>query len=337
MNNGNQQQMRKIARTVRMAFACMILFLITSQASAQQEELTFTPQWFPQAQFAGYYVALDQGFYKDAGLDVRIIHPSSTTSAFDYLKSGKADIISTFLMDGLKQRAKGMSLVHIGQFSQHSALLMVTKKSSGINEVRDINKKKLGIWSSGFHDIPVAFIKRNNYDIELVPILNTVNLFLLDGIDALTVMYYNEYDQIICSGINEDELNTFFFSDYGLDIPEDGLYCLEKTYSEKKTALGKFLKATLKGWEYAAKEKNYTIDLVVKEMDKAHLPNNRAHQTWMLDKILEMIEPGNKNIQKGQLLDQDFQSALSIIKSGEESDLKNTNILMDDFCKRTTK
>jgi NitT/TauT family transport system substrate-binding protein len=325
--------MKNFAGKKLMAFVFIALFLITSHVTAQQVKLTFAPQWFPQAQFAGYYVALEKGFYKEAGLDVRIIHPSSTTTAFDYLYSGKADLISTFLVDGLKQRVKGKPIVHVGQFSQHSALMMITKKSSGISHIKDLNNKRLGIWSSGFHDIPEAFIRQNNYNIQLVPLLNTINLFLLGGLDALTAMSYNEYDQVINSGINEDELNTFYFSDYGFDVPEDGLYCLEKTYSEKRVAIEKFMKATLKGWEFASKNKNYAIDLVVNEMNKAHLPNNKAHQTWMLDKILEMIEPGNKNVKKGQLLDQDFFKALDIIKSGNDPDFKNTNIKIEDFCK----
>lgn len=325
--------MRKATRIAKSALVCIILLFSILQTNGQTNKLTFAPQWFPQAQFAGYYVALEQGFYKEAGLDIKIIHPSLTISAFDYLRNGKADIISSFLMDGLKERAKGIPIVNVGQFSQHSALMMVTKKSSGINTVKDLQKKKLGIWSSGFQDIPKAFIKRNNYDIKLIPILSTINLFLLDGLDALTVMYYNEYDQLINSGMNEDEMNTFFFSDYGFDIPEDGLYCTEKTFLTKKDYLKKFVAATLKGWDYASKNKKYAIDLVVSEMKKAHLPNNRTHQTWMLDKVLELIEPGNKNVSKGKLLEQDFHSALSIIKSEDEFKGKNINILMDDFSK----
>jgi NitT/TauT family transport system substrate-binding protein len=312
---------------------CLTLSLFNLQALTKQTNISFSPQWFPQAQFAGYYVALDQGFYKEAGLDVTIVHPSGTVSAFDHLKNGKVDVISSFLVDGLKERAKGMSLVHIGQFSQHSALMMVTKKSSGIDEVRKLDGKTLGIWSSGFQDIPLAFKRKFNYDIQLVPILNTINLFLLDGVNALTVMYYNELDQIINSGINEEELNTFFFSDYGFDIPEDGLYCLDKTYSQKKEALKKFVQATLKGWAYAAKNKDYAIDLVVKEMDKAHLPNNKTHQRWMLDKVLELIEPGNKKVQKGQLLEQDFNKALDLLKTDKTTKYPNLTIQPTDFCK----
>lgn len=309
----------------RLIFICLVL-LVSKISCGQLSKITFTPHWIPQAQFAGYYVALDKGFYAEEGLDVQIVHPSASIYAIDVLKAGKADVVSSFLMDGIKARVKGIPLVNIAQLSQHSALMMVTKKTSGIDQIKEFHNKKLGIWSSGFDDIPVAFMRENNYDIELVRILSTINLFLMDGVDALTVMYYNEYDQIINSGINEDELNTFFFSDYGFDIPEDGIYCMEQLYLERNDDLKKFVKATLKGWEFTAQNKDYTIDLVVAQMNKAHLPNNKAHQRWMLDKVLELLSPGGKNIQKGHLLEQDYYRALNIIKSdidlGGKPDIK---------------
>ncbi len=310
------------------------MFLVfANQAHAQNEKLAFAPQWLPQAQFAGYYVALDKGFYKEAGLDIEIIHPTANISSLEYMRNGTVDVVSSFLLDGIKQRALGMPLVNFSQLSQHSALMMVTKKGSGINQLKDFDGKKLGIWSSGFDDIPQALMQENNYEIEFVRILSTINLFLMDGLDALTVMYYNEYDQIISSGINEDELNTFFFSDYGFDIPEDGLYCLETTYFTKKEALKKFAEATLKGWEYAEQNKEYTIDLVVDYLKRTHLPNNHAHQRWMLDKMLELINPGNKNVKKGQLLEQDYYRATKIIKSTIKTDYNSEDLLIENFYK----
>ena len=316
----------------RLVFSFLFL-MIAGVVHSQTEKLTFSPHWIPQAQFAGYYVALDQGFYKDAGLDVTILHPSAHISSFDYLKNGTADVVSSFLMNGLKQRAAGIPLVNFAQLSQHSALMMVSKKGSSINQLKDFNHKTMGIWSSDFDDIPIALMRENNYDIESVLVLSSINLFLVDGIDAITVMYYNEYDQIINSGINEDELNTFFFSDYGFDIPEDGLYCLEKTYLTKKEALLKFAEATLKGWEYASSHKEYTIDLVVEKMKEAHLPNNHAHQRWVLDKVLELMSPGNKNVKKGQLLDADYYRALDIVKATLKSDYDKSDLMLENFYK----
>lgn len=315
-------------RSVFIHAALFILLLSGwgSSAMAQSDTLVFAPHWIPQAQFAGYYVALDQGFYKEAGLKVKIIHPSSDVSSFDYLKSGKAHLVSSFLLDGIKQRVQGVPLVNVGQLSQHSALMMVARKGKGIERPEDLEGKKLGIWSQGFDDIPLTFLKERKIDLEIVRILNTVNLFMMGGIDAMVVMYYNEYDQIINSGINEDELIPFFFAKYGFDIPEDGIYCLEATRDARPDDVARFVQATLKGWEYAAQHKEYCINLVVEEMRKAHLPNNKAHQRWMLDRVLELIAPGDKQVLKGKLLESDFQRALQIIEKQSGTDHAKTSV-----------
>lgn len=311
----------------------LLMILVTNIVQAQSEKIVFSPHWIPQAQFAGYYVAQDRGFYKDAGLDVEIIHPNSEISSLEFLKNGKAHIVSSFLMDALKLRLKGLSILNIGQLSQHSALMMVTKKKSGIATIEQLQGKKIGIWSSGFNDILNAFMKENKIEMELVPILNTINLFLMDGIDILTVTNYNEYDQIINSGVNEDELYKFYFANYGYDIPEDGLYCLEETYKNRKESLKKFLKATLKGWEYAQENKEYTINLVVEKMKLAHLPNNKHHQRWMLDRMLELISPDYKEVEKGELLHYDFERALELIKINTGN--KNIELTIEEFYKNS--
>lgn len=320
-------------RTLYYLIALLIVAIFFNDTSlmAQKNKLVFAPQWLPQAQFAGYYVALEKGFYKRAGLDVEILHPSASKSALDYLKEGKADVASSFLMDGIKQRANGVDLVNIAQYSQHSALMIVAKSSSGIEDVKHLDGKRVGIWSAGFDDLPMALVRENNYHIDVVRLLNTINLFMIGGIDAMVVMYYNEYDQIINSGIDKDELNTFFFSDYGLDIPEDGLYCMEATYQEKKEALSKFVKATFEGWDYAATHKDYALELVVEEMNRAHISNNMAHQEWMLDRVLELIEPGNKNVVRGHLMEQDFSRAKNLLKEDESSNYNQIHMLLNDF------
>ena len=292
----------------------VLLLLGWNNCLAQSVKLVFTPHWIPQAQFAGYYVAQEQGFYTEEGLDVDIQHSTANIASLDLLKQGKADVVSTFLLDAIGKRANGVPLVNIGQLSQHSALMMVSKKKSGIDSPQKLHNKKLGIWSSGFEDVPLAFMHEHGIRMDLIRILQTVNLFLVDGVDALLVMYYNEYDQINNCGIDEDELNTFFFSDYNLDIPEDGLYCLEDSLSSKGDAYAGFLKATLKGWEYASQHREYAIDLVIGEMNRAHLPNNRVHQRWMLEKVLEMMAPGEKKVKKGELLKTDFVRAMEVFE-----------------------
>lgn len=290
-----------------------ILFLVFLTAHAQLPKIVFAPQWLPQAQFAGYYVAQEKGFYKDAGVEVEIIHPSTSIQATSLLLSGKADLISLFLTTALSVRNQGTDLVNVGQISQHSAILIVTKKSGGIEKIDQLNGKKIGIWKSGFDELPKALISEKKLKVEWIPILSSVNLFMMGGIDAMTVMSYNEYDQIINSGLNEDELNVFPLAEYGFDVPEDGLYCLRSTFQSKKATLDKFLLATLKGWDFTAANKEYALEVVIDRMQLAHVSANKVHQEWMLNKVLDLIAPGDKNCKRGELLESDFDKANRII------------------------
>jgi NitT/TauT family transport system substrate-binding protein len=314
---------RKIA-----SFATIVLFSICS--FGQLPKLTFTPHWLPQAQFAGYYVANKMGFYRAEGIDVEIVHPSASVNAIESLINGQSDIISLFLISAISLKSSGVDLVNVGQFSQNSALLFVTKKESNINKLSDLNGKEIGVWSSGFDEVGKALIHSNNYQVKWIPILSTINLFLIGGIDAMTVMSFNEYNQIVNSGFDEDELNTFFFSDYGYNIPEDGIYCLNKTLKLRKSDLEKFMRATLKGWDYAREHRAETIDIVLELMKEEHIPTNKTHQSWMLDKVLELIEPGTKNVKKGELAETDFHKAQSVLIDGG---YMNGKIEFNDFYK----
>jgi NitT/TauT family transport system substrate-binding protein len=304
-----------------------LIILLSLISIAQLPKITFTPHWLPQAQFAGYYVAQQKGFYQQEGLDVNITHPSASVMATDQLSRGESDIISLFLITAISERQKGLDIVNIAQLSQNSALMFVAKKETNINTIEDLNEKKIGIWKSGFDEVPKSLIRSNNFNVTWVPILSSINMFMLGGIDAMTVMSYNEYDQIINSGMNPEELTTFHFTDYGYNIPEDGIYCLNETRLNRKEDLEKFVRGTLKGWEYAKTHKDEALKIVINVMKQAHIPTNIAHQSWMLDQIIELMEPGTKNIEKGKLASSDFHKTQSILIEGgyiqEKTQLKD--------------
>ncbi len=277
--------------------------------------MVFAPHWLPQAQFAGYYVALDQGFYSKYGLDVEIIHPSATTNVIDFLNDGRAHVISQFLVSALYAKDKNTDLVNIAQYSQRSAILLVSKKSRGIERLEDIDGRRIGVWRGGFSEIPKAMIQGKGLQVEWVPILSSVNLFLMNGIDLMTVMWYNEYNQIHLSGIDSDDLNTFFLSEHGYNIPEDGLYTLRSTRIARADELSAFVQATNEGWEYASNNREYTIDHVVEKMRAVNISSNRAHQRWMLDRILELQEPTQNMSSKHELNRESYHTTMSILRN----------------------
>jgi len=307
--------MRIIKRWSEIIVCMICLAAPASAGQAQQASITYTPHWMPQSQFAGYYVALDRGYYRDAGLDVTIRHPSATENVVETLRNGECDVISLFLMTALEARDKGTDMVNICQLSQNSAQLFVTKASSGISRPEQLNGKRIGAWEAGFREIPEAVLQQAGSVVTWVPIVSSVNLFLQGGIDAMVVMLYNEYDVIINCGVNENELNRIFCSEHGFNIPEDGLYALGDSYSSRPDVFRRFVAASLKGWETAFAEKDYALDLVMKEMKSANVPSNRAHQQWMLDKMEELFKPGQKPVAEGELWQEDYQKAFSILSN----------------------
>ena len=301
-------------KKLHILFILMCLPALIPPTQAEKPRIVFGAQWLPQAQFAGYYVAQDQGFYEEAGIDVEIIHPTTTVNTLEYLTSGQADVVSLFLITALNARFDGVELVNIAQLSQHSAIMFVSRKDSGLERIEDFDGKRVGVWLSGFQEIPYSVMSDKGLDVEWVPILSSVNLFLMGGLDAMTVMWYNEYKRIYLSGIDHEELNTFFMADYDYDVPEDGLYVLEETRAEKADELRAFTEATLRGWEYAAANREYALELVIRLMREAHIPASNAHQRWMLDKILEQQGTETDLAERLHLHLDDFEKAYGIMQ-----------------------
>ncbi len=278
------------------------------------KKATFIPQWIPQAQFAGYYMALYKGIYKKYGIDLTIINGGPDRPSDVYLKDRKADFATMWLSTAIIWRSKGLELVNIAQIIQKSSLMFVAKKSSGIRCPRDLNGKRVGLWGPMFQVQPKAFF--NKFGIKIIPVRQSysVDPFLRGAVDATTAMWYNEYHTILMSGIDPNELTTFFFYKYGLNFPEDGIYVLEDTLKRHPKLCESFVKASIEGWMYAFSHPNETVNVVLENLYKAHIPANRAHQRWMLDRMKDLIIPKDIDRKIGVLNKKDYIRVANILK-----------------------
>jgi NitT/TauT family transport system substrate-binding protein len=277
----------------RILIVLTTLLLFTNINSQVLKKVTFVPHWVPQAQFAGYYVANDLGFYKKYGIDLTIITGGPKVSSSSLLEREKVDFALMWLSNAIQLRARNIKVVNIAQMVNRSALMLISKKSSGIKTPQDMNGKKVGIWGGDFQIQPLAFFKKYNINAKTIMQGNSINLFFFDGIDVTSAMWYNEYHSIINSGIDKDELNTFFFADYGLNFPEEGIYCSEKFYNENPELCRKFLEATYEGWKYAFEHPDEAVELILKHIRKENLPINKSHQSWMLARMKDLIFPSS--------------------------------------------
>jgi NitT/TauT family transport system substrate-binding protein len=152
-----------------------------------------------------------------------------------------------------------------------------------------------------------AFLKKYNLNVEIIPIEQTVNLFLLDGIDVMSVMWYNEYHKLLNAGINPDELVTFYFSDYDMNLPEDGIYCLEETYKRNPELCCDFVTATLEGWKYAFENPEQAIDIIMRYKEEVNRARNKSNQRWMLNRMRDLIIPDDDKRKLGILIYDDYE------------------------------
>lgn len=264
----------------------------TIPAAAQEamlQKVSFVPQWLPQSQFAGYYTAQEKGIYRKYGIELNLLTGGPSQPSAKLLEEGRVDFATMFLSTGIKKRAEGLKLVNIGQIVQRSSLMLVARRSSGINTPYDIDGKKVGLWGDEFRVQPLAFFKQYNLHVHIVPQGNTMNLFLMGGVDLASAMWYNEYHTILNSGLDPNELTVFFFFSYGMDIPEDGIYCLEDTYRNDPDLCRRFVKASIEGWRYAFDHPVEALDIVMKYVNERNLATDRCHQKWMLERMRDVI------------------------------------------------
>jgi NitT/TauT family transport system substrate-binding protein len=296
--------------------AALVLAWLPAQAHCgEPRKAAFIPQWEPQAQFAGVFVAQAMGFYREAGIDLTILRGGPGAPSSKLLAEGAAQFGSMFLASAIARCDEGLPLVNLAQIVSHSGLLLVAKKARGILTPKDLDGRRVSIWGPEFRVQLDAFFKKHGVKVNALPQGFTVNLFLYDGVDAASAMRYNEYHSIVNAGLDPDELTVFDLGAEGLGFPEDGIYCLRSAFEKDPELCRDFAAATIKGWKYAFDNPAKALDIVMSHVASANLPTNRAHQAWMLARLREAARPEEPGF---GLLDKKAYMAVSatLIKDG---------------------
>ena len=283
----------------RNLLSILALCALCNSVAFAEDKLTLQLKWVTQAQFAGYYVAKDKGFYKDAGLNVTVKAGGPDINPSQVIAGGGADVIVDWMPSALATREKGVPMVNIAQVFKRSGMMLTCRKDSGVKTPKDFAGRTLGVWFYGNEYPFLSWMDKLGYktsgDANAVKVLKqgfNVDPLLQKQADCISTMTYNEYWQVIESGMKADELIVFKYEDQGVATLEDGLYALEKSIADPAMAakLAKFLKASLKGWDYAIKNQDEAVKIVL--ANDASGAQTEAHQKTMMQEIAKLVEGG---------------------------------------------
>jgi NitT/TauT family transport system substrate-binding protein len=292
------------ARTLKFLTAVAILALLAASCggatatSGAPDKVNLQLKWVTQAQFAGYYAALDQGYYTAENLDVTILEGGPNIAPEQVVASGGAQFGVNWMGSLLSSRDQGVQLVNIAQVFQRGAILEVSWKDSNINGVPDLRGKTVGVWGFGNEfDLYAALAKHGidkDADLTIFQQPFDMNDFLNRNIDAAAAMTYNEYAQVLSAGHSPSELNIINFTTEGTAMLEDGLFTTADWLKDAKNQdiTTRFLRASFRGWIYCRDNQAACVDIVIK-----HGPAlGKNHQEWMMNEINKLIWPSPNGI-----------------------------------------
>jgi len=268
----------------------VVLGLLTASVGHAEDKVSIRLKWLHQAQFAGYYVAKEKGFYKEEGLDVTINPGGPQLVAENLVAAGTDDFAQGGGMETvLAGRDKGLPIVAIAAVFPKTPVLLVAKKESGITKLEDFPGKKVSMWYTGTQYIVRAMLRNKGIDpakITEVPQAVTMTPFLRNEVSVACVTVFNELQSLIADGVTD--LVLFDPADYGIVIPRDTIVTTEKMIKERPEVAQRFLRASLRGWKYAIENQPEAVEITLKQS-----PNlKKDHQTIMLREVAKLMTWG---------------------------------------------
>jgi NitT/TauT family transport system substrate-binding protein len=270
----------------------VLLAAAATEAKAQTaDKVTLQLKWVTQAQFAGYYAAKAKGFYEAERLDVTLKPGGPDLLPERGVIGGDAQLGVDWLSNLLNARDRGVPVVNIAQVFAYSAAREIAFKSSGIKGPADLRGRTVAVWLAGNEYSLFATLEKygidRRRDLTIVPQPFDMKLLLERKVDAAAATTYNEYKQVLDAGVKPEDLVVIDFNREGTAMLEDGIFATADWLREprNKTIAARFLRASLKGWEYCRDRPDECVDVVLRESPRL----GRDHQTWMMAEVNKLI------------------------------------------------
>ena len=298
------------------------LALASVGAAQAADDVKLQLKWVTQAQFAGYYVALDKGFYEAEDLNVTILPGGPDIAPTQVIAGGGADVTVEWMPAALAAREKGLPLVNIAQPYKSSGMQLTCWNDTGIAAPEDLSNRTLGVWFFGnefpfmswMSKLGISTEAKGEMGVEVLKQGFNVDPLLQRQADCISTMTYNEYWQVIDAGLTPDDLIVFKYEDQGVATLEDGLYVLEENLDDPAfvSKMERFVRASMQGWKYAEANPDEAAEIILE--NDASGAQTEVHQQRMMREVAKLTAGSN-----GALDPADYERTVQTLLEGGSS------------------
>lgn len=312
----------------------MILYIVTynlyfDNAPSKLRKVNLRIPWETQCQFAGYYVAKDKGYYADEGLDVIIRTSLSNVNIASVVAMGHDDFGVVVLHNVIMDIDRGFPVVNVAQILQSFEIILLTRTEDKINTLADFNGKLYASWWGQNDMMLKTLFKKQNipFNVIIYPKPWSLDLFIDKKVHITPAFHANEYHTVLQSGYKPEDLHTFSYADYGMNFPGDSIIVSRQKLKDDPNLVLRFVRATIKGWEYALANKIKSVDIMMK-----YAKLDREHEIFMINSIHNDIV--NSDTQKytiGYHNKKSIQNMIDMLKENNQisKDLKVEDVYTD--------
>ncbi|MDE0527868.1 MAG: ABC transporter substrate-binding protein [Truepera sp.] len=301
----------------RTILSLLTLFVAALPLATAQDliPVNFQSKWFPQSQFAGYFVAIDKGFYAEEGLDVTVLDGGNVNPTVQ-VASGNADFGTDWIANMLVQREQGLKVVQVAQVFQTSGYRMVALGDSGIETFGDLAGRTVGVWGFGNEFVSQAVFATEELTSDLDPTVGSPDVSVVvyafdpalvfpNEVDVASAMIYNELDQIVGLGFPLASLTVLDPADIDAALLEDLIFTTPDVLADPdfkgsgvsgREVAERFLRATLRGWQFAVDNPDEAVFIVLGYCGDTCAGSGSTqspliHQTWQMARVAELVQP----------------------------------------------
>ena len=309
------------ARSVLVCMAAALALAAAASRTAAQaparpaDRVTLALQWLTQCQFAGYYVALEKGYYRDEGIDLTILPGAADSNPIQLVSIGTAQFGTRWFADLAVAIDKGAPMLSIAQIFGSSGLVLVARADSGIRQPRDFAGRSVGVWFFGNEVQFYALMSQAGVDparVRVSPLQSSLKPLLSRQLDVVSAMTYNELPALLRGGLKREQLRVFDFNDYGLDFPGDALFASRALLKDRPELARRMVRASLRGWRDALQDPDAAVNTVLKHDRTRRL--EAGHQREQMREVSRLVRLRGRKL--GEHSAEDSVRTVAILAKG---------------------